>query len=476
MFACLYVYVHMSTQYTCMYKNCGTGQGGPLTDKKIIDAFEKSDHATKKRAVKAAISHILTRAPMIHDSVKTATRDSIYSTSIMIGTEADWGAYNGISDKGELVGFDIALTKAVCKHAGKTCAIVTVPWQSVWPSSFPQLGWKDGNPKTYPGIGSDNAWFHCSVGTRNTLRRQQSTAFTDSYTDKTTDYAGFVAKDGSDLKADGTGLRVGILESQAYTDFFRQNSGDGKQFNVPTSSLLVKDTMQEVWALLEAGTIDAVYTGTAEAEDFLKINPTYTKYHFAFAGSEGVAYGCRPEFGDVVSALNDGLRTFKKSAEYQALCAKYPTIDCDLMEHKTPASDSTLGSHACMHACMHARTHARSHARAHRWADFSHSIQHRHHCCHRHHHHRHHRNRQALQRCRRWQALHAALLFHTLWFLLPQFWLEPYTTEGGFQHLQSACSNSERKVQPVDWLAKSLSLASQNQTCRCITAAKALCL
>ena len=89
---------------------------------------------------------------------------------IVIATEAAWRPFNYIED-GELKGFDIELTKAVCKAAGKICAIVTVPWQSVWPEGYPEFGW-DTNPKMYPGIGTNSGWFHCTSGTINTLRRQ----------------------------------------------------------------------------------------------------------------------------------------------------------------------------------------------------------------------------------------------------------------------------------------------------------------
>ena len=117
---------------------------------------------------------------------------------IVIGTEADWGDYNKIVG-GVLGGFDIELTEAVCRHAGKTCAIITVPWQSVWPrTAYAELGWPK-NALVYPGEGMNNQWFHCSSGTRNTLQRQQSTAFTDAYTDKSKDYAGFVTS--KDLEA-----------------------------------------------------------------------------------------------------------------------------------------------------------------------------------------------------------------------------------------------------------------------------------
>ena len=248
---------------------------------------------------------------------------------IVIGTEADWGVHNNI-ENGELVGFDIELTKAVCKEAGKTCAIVTVPWQSVWPARFPELGWPD-NTKTYPGIGTNNAWYHCTCGTRNTIARQQSAAFTDPYTDKTKDYSGFVVKKGSSMAANAAGKKVAILESQAYTVYFRENMGELKQFN--PSELVVQDLMYEVWTLLETGDVDAVYTGTGEATVFLAAGSnaeSYTKMHFGSTGSEGVSYMCRAEFGDVVQMLNQGLRLFKQRAEYKELCDRYPTIDCDM--------------------------------------------------------------------------------------------------------------------------------------------------
>ena len=51
--------------------------------------------------------------------------------------------------------------------------------------------------------------------------------------------------------------------------------------------------------------------------------------HFKSIGSEGVAYCCRPEFSGVVEALNSGLRKFKRSGAYGALCDRYPSIVCD---------------------------------------------------------------------------------------------------------------------------------------------------
>ena len=241
---------------------------------------------------------------------------------IVIGTEADWGEYNYINN-GVLGGFDIELTKAVCKHAGKVCAIVTVPWQSVWPAKFAELGWPKDNPKIYPGIGTNNAWFHCTSGTRNTVGRQQSVAFTDPYTDKTRDYAGFVARKDAGIGPRAAGKRVAILAGQAYTDFFQENSGASRTKKFNPSELRIEGNMRDVWALLKADEVDAVYTGSSEAKVFLEAESHAAIFEESFvgpAGSEGVGYMCRPEFGDVVQALNLGLREFKQTAEYRALC------------------------------------------------------------------------------------------------------------------------------------------------------------
>ena len=219
---------------------------------------------------------------------------------IVIGTEADFGEYNYIED-GELKGFDIELTKAVCKAAGKVCAIVTVPWQSVWPKGYPEFGW-DTNPKLYPGIGTNSAWFHCTSGTRNTIARQQSTAFSNSYTLK--DDAGFVSAKSLQITADAEGKKVAVLDGWAATDFFRQNSGVAKRFH-PSSIIGLQNSI-DLWTKLETGAIDAVYTESSKVDEYLRrrSNPESLPYFFA----NGVRYSAAkmldgyPFEGNITSA------------------------------------------------------------------------------------------------------------------------------------------------------------------------------
>ena len=265
---------------------------------------------------------------------------------IVIGTEADFGDHNYIKN-GILGGFDIELTKAVCKHAGKTCAIVTVPWESVWPRFYPEFGWPD-NTKGYPGLGINNAWFDCTCGTRNTILRQQSTAFTDPYTDKTLEDAGFVTRKEAPIGPAAAGKKVGLLAANPATTFFRAHLGAAEQFN--PSKLVEKNHPRDLWELLEEGKVDAVYISSAEADAFLGTRSRNAdeleKLHFGSIGRGGVSYMCRSQVGGMMEELNHGLREFMKTVEYRLLCDQYPQIHCAA---STPPIHKALYD-SCLHS------------------------------------------------------------------------------------------------------------------------------
>ena len=105
----------------------------------------------------------------------------------MLGVDGDHLDRSYIRN-GVLGGFDIELANAVCARSGRTCAVLPVPWLSVWPSSQARFGWQ-GNPKHYPGEGFHDRWVHCVMSMWNIVPWQQSVAFTDPYSDKTRDFA-----------------------------------------------------------------------------------------------------------------------------------------------------------------------------------------------------------------------------------------------------------------------------------------------
>ena len=266
-----------------------------------------------------------------YDNVKTDAHPEIADhplqrADIVFGTEGDWGQHNYIHN-GVLGGFDVELTRAVCALMGKSCAVVTVPWQSIWTSDYSRFGWPT-NSKNYPGEGHQSRWFHCSMGTANTVARQQSIAFSHPCTDVASLRAGFcvAAAAAPTFPADAAATVVGVLRGWAAGMYFLAQV-DVFQF-VPAD--VVQFTSQrDLWEALLGGRIDAAYVAEQTAADWLPRYPAYRLIHTAAGWAHGVAYGCHPEYGDLLQALNGALAVFKTTAAYAALCARHPGVPCD---------------------------------------------------------------------------------------------------------------------------------------------------
>ena len=244
---------------------------------------------------------------------------------IVLGTEGTYAPHI-YKRNGVLMGFDLEFTKAACRLAGKTCAIVTVPWLSVWPSNLSQFGWPR-NTKTYAGEAHHSRWVHCSMGTWNTVARQQSVAFTHSTTDPSTLKAGFVVSDAvaATFRSDAAGVSVGVISGWATSTYFMSQLGH----RFMPSTVVQYITEAQIWAALTAGDVGAVYVDTIMGSAFVASGNGYQLMYSAAGWSNGVAYGCHPEYGDVVAALNRGILAFKATQEYADLCARYPEIRCD---------------------------------------------------------------------------------------------------------------------------------------------------
>jgi ABC-type amino acid transport substrate-binding protein len=262
-----------------------------------------------------------------HELATYTSGHPLQDADIVIGMEADWGVYNNIDSGSALVGFDVEFVGGMCELAGKKCAIVTVPWQSIIAKNYNDLGW-DSNPKTYPGVGFNNGWFHCSSGTRNTIPRAQSLSFTHPYTDPTADTAGFLAKTGQAMAADASDIKVGMQSGYAVTAYFLANNGEGKKYNTPAADVTLYDTPTALYAALDAGDIHAVLTGTSDAADKI------AEGGYEFIGdtiddwANGVSFACHAGAGSAVAAMNEALVAYRVSDAYKTLCAAYPTVPC----------------------------------------------------------------------------------------------------------------------------------------------------
>ena len=123
---------------------------------------------------------------------------------------------------------------------------------------------------------------------------------------------------------DAAGKAVAIHAGQADAMHFVLQKGKGV---FKPSKVVEKDTSDDMFEALIKGDVDAVYTSSTSK--MLDEHGGYGMVHGAPGWTRGVGYGCHPEYGDVVGLLNDGLRRYKGTSAYAALCAKFSNVTCD---------------------------------------------------------------------------------------------------------------------------------------------------
>ena len=84
-----------------------------------------------------------------------------------------------------------------------------------------------------------------------------------------------------------------------------------------------------MWAALVMQDLNTVYTDQPNARAFTSSMRGYTWVPFETYPDGGLAYGCHPEYGDLLAALNRGLEAFKGTASYRRLCDRYGSVSCD---------------------------------------------------------------------------------------------------------------------------------------------------
>ena len=126
---------------------------------------------------------------------------------------------------------------------------------------------------------------------------------------------------------------MGIVAARSAGTYFQANRGSLFR---PANVTEFGSVAQAVSALRD-GAVDAVYADTVLAAG--AVGSGYQWVHATSGWSHGVAYGCHPEYGDIVQALNGGLAAFRATPGYAALCSKFPSVAC---APAAAANDATL--------------------------------------------------------------------------------------------------------------------------------------
>ena len=226
----------------------------------------------------------------------SAAATRVYS----VGTDAAYAPFESQNEKGEIVGFDIDIVRAVAAKAGLEVKFVNTPWEGI----FNAL--KQG----------DRDLLVSSITI--TDERKQSMDFTAPYFDAHQLIA--VKADSKvarfdDLKNLRVGVQTGTTGDETVSKLQGKNSTDIKRFE--STPLALKE--------LEAGGIDAVvadngvvvnYVANNAASKFRTVNdPAFVPGQYGIAVRKGNA--------ELLAKVNQGLAAIRADGTYDRIYAKY---------------------------------------------------------------------------------------------------------------------------------------------------------
>ena len=245
----------------------------------------------------------------------TAGASAAVTRVYSVGTDAAYAPFESQNEKGEIVGFDIDIVRAIAAKAGLDVKFVNTPWEGI----FNAL--KQG----------DRDLLVSSITI--TDERKQSMDFTAPYFDAHQLIA--VKADSKvarfdELKSLRVGVQTGTTGDETISRLQGKNSTNIKRFE--STPLALKE--------LEAGGIDAVvadngvvnnYVANNAASKFRTVNdPAFAPEQYGIAVRKGNA--------ELLAKLNQGLAAIRADGTYDRIHAKYLGLAA------TPAAPASAGS------------------------------------------------------------------------------------------------------------------------------------
>lgn len=232
-----------------------------------------------------------------------------FAGNIRIGTEGAYPPFNMVDKNGDLKGFDIDISEALCKAAGLKYELVIQDWDGLIPGLL---------AKKYDAI---------IASMSITEERKQKVAFTDKY------YltpAKFIAAKGAGIEISKKGLKgktVGVQRATIHENFVRDNYGE---------SVTIKSyaTQDEANMDLTSGRVDLViadsvvllegFINTDAGKGFEFVGPGFTDPKWF---GEGIGIAVRKQDKDLLDALNKAIKTIRANGEYKKINDKYFDFD-----------------------------------------------------------------------------------------------------------------------------------------------------
>ena len=239
-------------------------------------------------------------APVAATPVPAASAQAPAAKVYVVGTDAAYAPFESQNEKGEIVGFDIDVVKAVAAKAGIEVKFVNTPWEGIF-NTLAQ---------------GDRDFLVSSITI--TDERKQTMDFSSPYFDAQQLMA--VKKDSKiakfdDLKKLKVGVQTGTTGDEVVTKLQGKESTNVKRFE--STPLALKE--------LEAGGVDAVVADNGVVVHYVANNTASSFKTLADSSFAAEQYGLAVKKGnaDLLAKLNKGLADVKGDGTYNTIYAKY---------------------------------------------------------------------------------------------------------------------------------------------------------
>ncbi|MCB2011800.1 MAG: lysine/arginine/ornithine ABC transporter substrate-binding protein [Geminicoccaceae bacterium] len=230
------------------------------------------------------------------------------AADLRICVEGAYPPFSATSPSGELIGFDIDITNALCDEMGKECELVQTEWDGIIPALLERK--------------CDAIIASMSI----TEERRKTIDFTDKYYQTP---AVFVAAEGAGIPDTAEGLADKVVGVQRGTIHHDYMTGE-----FPDVELRLYGTQEEANLDLQAGRVDAVLADSVTLDDgFLK---TPAGEGFAIFGEPrtdetyfgvGAGIGVRKEDTELRDALSAAIAAIRENGVYDEISSGYFDFD-----------------------------------------------------------------------------------------------------------------------------------------------------
>ena len=250
--------------------------------------------------VLAACSKTEPPAPAASTPAAAASAPAPAAKVYLVGTDAAYAPFESQNEKGEIVGFDIEVVKAVAQKAGMEVKFVNTPWEGIF-NTLAQ---------------GDRDLLVSSITI--TAERKQTMDFSAPYFDAEQLIA--VKKDSkiakfNDLKKLKVGVQNGTTGDEVVTKLQGKDSANIKRFE--STPLALKE--------LEAGGVDAVVADNGVVVHYVANNSGSKFKTISDASFAAEQYGLAVKKGntELLGKLDKGLADIKADGTYEKIYTKY---------------------------------------------------------------------------------------------------------------------------------------------------------